>query len=88
MGLLKIKERGGSPDRRFKQALRKAEDALEEIHQLSDDMEEEFSSRDGGGYSSRNDYDERDGYSSRSGYYHRDDRMDERRSRDSRGRYD
>ena len=51
-------------------------------------MEDEFSPRDGGGYSNRNDYDERDGYSPRGGYYHRDDRMDERRSRDSRGRFD
>lgn len=83
MGLIHIKERGGDQERRFKNALRMAKEAIDEIHQLSDEMEEEFASR-GGGYSNRA-YGERDGggYSSRN-YYGRDD-WSERR--DSRGRY-
>jgi hypothetical protein len=91
MGLIHIKERGGDQERRFKNALRMAKEAIEEIKELSDEMEEEFASR--GGYSGRNGggYSGRDGgYSSRGGYYGREgwDGMDERRSRDSRGRFD
>lgn len=93
MGLIHIKERGGDQERRFKRALRMAKEAIEEIQQLSEDMEEEFSSR-GGGYSGRDGggYSGRDGggggYSNRGGYGERDDWGERNRSRDSRGRYD
>ena len=56
-----------------------AKEAIDEIHQLSEEMEEEFASRDGG-YAGRD-----GGYSSKGGYYGRGDDWNERR--DSRGRY-
>ncbi|MBR5660591.1 MAG: hypothetical protein IKW99_03480 [Bacteroidales bacterium] len=74
MGLIHIKERGGDEEYRFKKALKTAKTAIEEICELSDEMEEQYS--------------ERGGYHSRSGYGSRDwDGMEERRYRDSRGRY-
>jgi len=73
MGLIHIKERGGDEEYRFKKALKTAKSAIEEICELSDEMEEQYSER--GSYRMR-------GYSSRDW-----DDMDERRSRDSRGRY-
>ena len=81
MGLLHIMTRGGDEEYRFKAALKKAKMAIEEICELSDEMEEEFSERSG--------YGERGAYRMRGGYSRRDnwDEMDERRSRDSRGRY-
>ena len=74
MGLIHIKERGGDEEYRFKKALKTAKSAIEEICELSDEMEEQ--------YSERGRYRMRDGYSG-----HGWDDMDERRSRDSRGRY-
>lgn len=75
MGLLHIMTRGGDEEYRFKAALKKAKMAIEEICELSDEMEEEFS--------------ERGGTRMRGGYYRREDwdSMDERRGRDSMGRY-
>lgn len=81
MGLIHIMSRGGDEEYRFKAALKKAKSSIEEICELSEQMEEEFSERNG--------YGERSGYRMRSGYSRRDDwdSMDERRSSDSRGRY-
>lgn len=81
MGLLHIMPRGGDEEYRFKSALKKAKAAIEEICELSDEMEEEFSERSG--------YGERTGTRMRGGYSRREDweGMDERRGRDSMGRY-
>ena len=83
MGLLHIMSRGGDEEFRFKSALKKAKAAIDEICELSDAMEEEFSER---GYSERS-YGEhahmRGGYSPREDW----NSMDERRGRDSMGRY-
>lgn len=86
MGIIHIMERGGSEERRFKQALKQAKNAIEEICELSDEMEEQYgySERSGGssyrmgqrGYSQRDEMDE-----------DMDRRMMERRRRDSMGRY-
>ena len=74
MGLIHIMERGGDEEYRFKKALKSAKAAIEEICDLSDQMEEQYS--------------ERGGYHMRGGYERRDwDGMEERRSRDGRGRY-
>ena len=83
MGLIHIKERGGDEEYRFKKALKMAKTAIDEICELSDEMEEEF----GGQAEER--YGHRDGYARRGGAYRREDwdALDERRSRDSRGRY-
>lgn len=76
MGLIHIMERGGDDLREYKKAVKAAKEAIDTICELTADMEDEF------GYS------ERGGMSNRSGYRMRDwDGMDERRSRDSRGRY-
>jgi len=65
MGLIHIMERGGNEEHRFKKALKQAAEAIDEICELSDKMEREYS------------YDERMGRRS----YRRDDwdEMDERR---------
>ena len=80
MGIIHIMSRGGDEEYRFKSALKKAKSAIEEICELSDEMEEQYSERS---------YGERGGYRMRNSYSHREDwdGMDERRSRDSRGRY-
>lgn len=75
MGLLHIMTRGGDEEYRFKAALKKAKMAIEEICELSEEMEDEFSER--GGYRMRGGYSRRDEF----------DGMDERRGRDSMGRY-
>ena len=87
MGILHIiSERGGDEDlHRYKKALRMAKQGIETICDLSEDMEDQYGERDyGERYGSR-------GYRSRGGYSRRDERerddMDERRYRDSRGRY-
>lgn len=84
MGLIHIKERGGDESYRFKKALKMAKYAIDEICELSDEMEDEFGSEGEERYGMRS------GYSRRGGYYNRDEmsmEMPERRSRDSRGRY-
>lgn len=79
MGLITIMKRGGEEYREYKKAVKMAKEAIETICELTEDMEEEFGER---GY-------ERSGSHMRGGYYRREDwdGMDERRSRDSRGRY-
>lgn len=81
MGILHIMSRGGDEEYRFKAALKKAKSAIEEICELSEEMEEQYSER--GGYGERSGYRMRDGYSRRDEW----DGMDERRGRDSMGRY-
>lgn len=72
MGLVTIMKRGGDDYRDYKKAVKMAKEAIEIICELTEDMEEE--------------YGERSSY--RSSYRHRDmDELDERRGRDSRGRY-
>lgn len=74
MGLIHIMERGGDEEARFKKALKMAKSAIDEICELSEEMEEQYS--------------ERGGYRARGGYGSREwDGMEERRYRDSRGRY-
>lgn len=75
MGIIHIMQRGGDEEYRFKAALKKAKSAIDEICELSEEMEEEYS--------------ERGGYRMRGGYSRREewDGMDERRGRDSMGRY-
>lgn len=73
MGMIHIMSRGGDEERRFKTALKQAKSAIEEICELSDEMEEEFSER--GGYRMRGGYSRRDDW---------DSSMDERRGRNGR----
>lgn len=90
MGLTILKSRSSDDYREYKKAVKMAKQAIETICELTEDMEEEFGERDYGerGYGERsqsrvydmrrsNPYRERDDW----------DSMDERRSRDSRGRY-
>lgn len=84
MGLIHIKERGGDEESRFNKALMAAKYAIEELCELSEEMEDKFSSEGEERYGMRG------GFARRGGYSHRDEfseRMEERRSRDSRGRY-
>lgn len=83
MGLIHIKERGGDEEHRFKKALKMAKYAIEEISELSDQMEDEYGSEGSERYGMRGGFDRR-GYSRRDEY---DERMEERRGRDSMGRY-
>ena len=75
--------------RRFDEGLKKAKHGLMEVCDIWEDMKQDFSER--GGYGERGSYRERyssRGYGERRGYSSRDwDDMDERRYRDSRGRY-
>lgn len=75
------KEKSGDEAYRFKKALKMAKYAIEEICELSEDMEDEFGDDLSERYSSRSYY--RRGYSMRDGA----EGMDERRGRDSMGRY-
>jgi len=81
MGLIKIMERGGEDLRDYKRALKMAKEGIEMLCDLTEDMEEQYSARDG--------YGERSRY--RGGYSRRDEmddmEMSERRYRDGRGRY-
>lgn len=81
MGLSIIMKRGGDDYREYKKAVKMAKEAIETICELTDDMEEQYGER--GGYGER-------GYGERgSSYRRREDwsDYDERRGRDSRGRY-
>lgn len=75
MGLITIMKRGGEEYREFKEAVKMAKHAIKTIAELTEEMEEQ--------------YGERDGYGERSSYRRRAewDEMDERRGRDSMGRY-
>lgn len=77
MGLIHIMERGGDDLREYKKAVKMAKEAIDTICELSEDMEEQYGER-------RGSYRMRGGSSYRSGDW---DEMDERRGRDSRGRY-
>lgn len=82
MGLIHIKERGGDEEYRFKKALKMAKYAIDEISELSDQMEDEYGSEGDERYGMRGGFDRRG--------YRRDDmseHMEERRGRDSMGRY-
>lgn len=72
MGLIHIMERGGEDYHAYKKAVKMAKEAIDTICDLTEEMEEDY------------------GYGERRGYRMRDhewDGMDERRGRDSRGRY-
>lgn len=78
MGLIHIMERSSDGDvRRFEESLKMAKEGVMEACEIFEDMKAQFSER--GGYGER--------YGRR--YGHRDDwdGMDERRGRDSMGRY-
>lgn len=79
MGLIHIMERGGDDYREYKKAVKMAKQAIDTICDLTEDMEEQYGER---GYGER-------GSARMRGHYRRDDwdEMDERRGRDSRGRY-
>lgn len=81
MGLIHIMERSSdSQVRRFEEGLKMAKEGIMEACEVFEDMKAQFSER---GYGSRG------GYSGRGGYGQREDwdSMDERRGRDSMGRY-
>jgi len=83
MGLVTIMKRGGDDYREYKKAVKMAKEAIETICELTEEMEDEF------GYSERG-YGERSASHMRGGYSRRDDwdgSYEERRGRDSRGRY-
>lgn len=73
MGLIHIMERGGDDLREYKKAVKMAKQAIDTICELSDEMEDQYGER---GYSHR--YGRREDW---------DGMMDERRGRDSMGRY-
>lgn len=81
MGLVTIMKRGGDDYREYKKAVKMAKEAIETICELTDEMEEEYGER---GYGERRGSYMRGGSSYRHGDW---DEMDERRGRDSRGRY-
>ena len=77
--IIDLSERGGDV-KRFDEAMKMAKSGIKEACEIWEDMKSEFSER--GSYGDR--YHER----SHRGYYGREwDDMDERRSRDSMGRY-
>lgn len=87
MGFIRIMERGGEELREYKKALKMAKQGIETICELTEEMEDQFSERRYDPYrmDNRGSYGERDYYR---GYYGREmDEMDERRGRDSMGRY-
>jgi len=76
MGLIHIMKRGGDDYRDYKEAVKMAKEAIETICELTEEMEEQFGERRGGARM-------------RGGYYRNGewDDMEERRGRDSMGRY-
>ena len=81
MGMLAVFERNGDDARRFDEALKMAKAGIKEACEIWEDMKAQFSERSSIG--------ERGSYMrGGSSYRHGDwDEMDERRGRDSRGRY-
>lgn len=73
MGLIHIMERGGEDAKRFESAIYDIKEAAMEVCEIYEQMKSEFGERYGNRYGSR-------GYSNRDG-------MEERRGRDSMGRY-
>ena len=90
MKIIRIRERGGNELHEYKRALKKlkeAQDAIDTICDLTEEMEDEFSERryDPNRMDMR--YRE-DGYHERDGYYGREwDDMHERRMRSRNGQY-
>ena len=78
MGLITIMKRGGDDYREYKKALKMAKEAIETICEITEDMEHDL------GVEERHGSYMRGGSSYRHGEW---DDMDERRGRDSRGRY-
>lgn len=81
MGLIHIMERSSdSQVRRFEDGLKMAKEGIMEACEVFEDMKAQFGERS---------YGSRGGYSGRGGYGQREDwdGMDERRGRDSMGRY-
>ena len=76
MGLLHIMERGGEDLRDYKKAVKMAKEAIDTICELTEEMEDQYGERRGSSHM-------------RGGYYRNNDwdGMDERRGRDSMGRY-
>lgn len=78
MGLITIMKRGGEDYHEYKKAVKMAKEAIDTICELTSEMEEQYGER---GYGERGSY-------MRGGYRHGEwDEMDERRGRDSMGRY-
>lgn len=76
--------RKSSDMREFEDAMDMAKEGMDRICELAEEMVELYGERRGGSYGSRG------GYGNRGGYGERDwddDMMNERRRRDSRGRY-
>lgn len=93
MGLVHIFEKGDDV-RQFEEKLHMAKDALMDLSDQFEEMKMQFSQR--GGYSSRGGYSGRDGggysgrdggYSGRDGGFRDEYDYEERRGRDSMGRY-
>lgn len=98
--MIRFGEKGHNSDAmEFEEAARMVEEGLECMRSLASEMEDKYSERRydmRGGYGRRDDYGMRGGYSSRGGYGNRyaeredwdeNDMMNERRMRDSRGRF-
>lgn len=80
MGLIHIMERSSDSEvRRFEEGLRMAKEGIMDACEVFEDMKAQFGER--GGYGER--YGHRGGYSRREDW----DGMDERRGRDSMGRF-
>jgi len=87
MGMIHIFERGGDDAKRFDEAMKRAKSGLMEACEIWEDMKSQFSER-GGSYSERWTPSEDGMQYRRGGMYERDwDGMNERRGRDSMGRY-
>lgn len=86
MGLVHIFEKGDDV-RQFEEKLHMAKDAIMDLSDQFEEMKMQFSQR--GGYSSRGGYSGRDGggYSGRDGGFRDEYDYEERRGRDSMGRY-
>lgn len=57
MGIIRLMEKGGEDYKEYKKALKKAKEAIDEICELTDEMEDTFSSR---GYGMRGGMSRRD----------------------------
>lgn len=84
--MIVLREKHEGDVERFEYALKDAKMGIKEACEIFEEMKEQFGERRG--YSER--YSTRGDYSQRGGYYRRDhdwDDMEERRYRDSMGRY-
>lgn len=90
MGYAVYNLRGGNYGRKsgemeFEEAAQMVEEGLECMRELAEDMKEQYGMRRGGSYGSRGGYGMRGDYGRRD--WEDDDMMNERRMRDSRGRF-